>query len=630
MKTKISPEIRKHQWDVLDVLIEGCQIIGFDWRYRYLNDVAAKHGSLSKEELLGHTMMEMYPGIENTEMFAKLRQCMEEHIPQRMENEFTFPDGTKSWYELNMEPVNEGVLILSWDITERKQTEEKLRNLNEMLLTIRKINQLIVEADDEAELLRQVCETLVDGRNYKVAWIGFISESSYDVLPVAHAGLEADYLSSVKITLDDSGYGQGTTGNAIKTRRASIMRDITNDKRYWPWLEQAIKRGNAASEAFPLIVEDRVIGALNVYSGKPDAFDEAETGLLMELAGDIALGIEKIRQRTERRQMEDELKIRAQFLDTAMDSICAYDFNGNFIYANEVAYKSRGYDKSEFMAMNRRELATPEQSKLFDLRLKKLQKKGKIVFESEHLHKDGTVIPVEIHARLIEIDGKNVVTSVSRDITERKEAEQKLEKSSDKLRKILEDTVQAIAATSEMRDPYTAGHQKRVTQLACALAKEMNLSEEQIEGLRVAGTLHDIGKVYVPAEILSKPGQLTEFEFGIIKTHPRAGYEILKSIEFPWPVAQIILQHHERLDGSGYPSGLSGKDILLEARILGIADVVEAMSSHRPYRPGMGIKETLEEISRSGGGLFGPEIVDCCISLFYDKGFKFEEKIKIE
>ena len=346
--------------------------------------------------------------------------------------------------------------------------------------------------------------------------------------------------------------------------------------------------------------------------------------MVTELTGDIALGIEKIRQRKEYRQMEKEFETKSHLLDSAMDSICAYELDGNFVYANEMAYKSLGYNKKEFMRMNLKDLATPEQAKTFETWLKKLKRKRKVVFESECLSKDGTTIPVEVNARIIEIDGKNIVISASRDITERKQAEQKIRKSTEELTKVLENTVQAIAATAEMRDPYTAGHQRRVTQLACTLAKEMELSKEQIEGLRIAGVLHDIGKIHIPAEILSKPGELTELEFGIIKTHPKVGYEILKPIEFPYPVAQIVLQHHERLDGSGYPSGLAGKDILTEARILGIADVVEAMSSHRPYRPGMGINEALEEISQSGRNLFGSDIVDSCMRLFYEKGFKFE------
>jgi len=180
-----------------------------------------------------------------------------------------------------------------------------------------------------------------------------------------------------------------------------------------------------------------------------------------------------------------------------------------------------------------------------------------------------------------------------------------------------------MAVIVESRDPYTAGHQRRVTDLACAIAIEMGLSQTQIDGIRMAASTHDIGKIYVPAEILSKSGKLAEIESSIIKTHPQVGYNVLKEIEFPYPVAQIVLQHHERMDGSGYPAGLTGDYILLEARILGVADVVEAMASHRPYRPAMGIDKALEEISRYKGMLYDPEAVDACLRLFADQRFKF-------
>lgn len=202
------------------------------------------------------------------------------------------------------------------------------------------------------------------------------------------------------------------------------------------------------------------------------------------------------------------------------------------------------------------------------------------------------------------------------DITDRKQAEERLHRT-------LEGVIEALGQTTETRDLYTAGHQKRVTQLACAIAKEMGLSEKHIEGIRIAGLVHDIGKMAIPAEILSKPSRLSEMEYGLIKAHPQLAYNILKTIEFPWPVAQIVLQHHERMDGSGYPQGLKGEQILMEARILAVADVVEAMASHRPYRPALGIDKALEEISQNKGALYDPVVVATCLRLFDKKMFSF-------
>nr|HPJ26818.1 HD-GYP domain-containing protein [Synergistaceae bacterium] len=186
----------------------------------------------------------------------------------------------------------------------------------------------------------------------------------------------------------------------------------------------------------------------------------------------------------------------------------------------------------------------------------------------------------------------------------------------EKLRDTVNGIVISMAKVVETRDPYTAGHQERVAQLAVAIAREMKLPEERIRGVAVAAVLHDLGKIDVPAEILSKPSKLKEKEYSLIQDHCLAGYEILKNVDFPWPVAQAVLQHHERMDGSGYPCGLSGEQILLESRILAVADVVEAMSSHRPYRPSLGLEAGLKEVSLHRKVRFDADVVDACLNLF--------------
>lgn len=193
------------------------------------------------------------------------------------------------------------------------------------------------------------------------------------------------------------------------------------------------------------------------------------------------------------------------------------------------------------------------------------------------------------------------------------------------VRKIRDTDV--IVSMVEKRDPYTAGHQQRVARLACAIAREMNLSGHVMEGIGMAGAIHDLGKIAVPAEILSKPTQLTMEEFSLVKSHARAGFEILKNIDFPWPVAQIACQHHERMNGTGYPDGLKGEDILLEARIIAVADTVEAMASHRPYRPALGIDAALEAVNQGKGDLYDAQVVDACTQLFSKGTFRFDEEL---
>lgn len=224
------------------------------------------------------------------------------------------------------------------------------------------------------------------------------------------------------------------------------------------------------------------------------------------------------------------------------------------------------------------------------------------------------VIALENDKRRLERENATYQENLARLVEERTE----------KLKKALEGIIHASSKMVEMRDPYTAGHQLRVAKLAVAVAAEMSLSADELEGIRLAGVIHDLGKISVPAEILVKPGALTEIEYCMVKEHSKSGYDILKGIEFPWPIARMVYQHHERMDGSGYPSGLSGDEIIVGARILGVADVVESMVSHRPYRPARSVAMAMAEISSKRERLYDPDVVDCCRRLFNEKRFGFD------
>lgn len=231
---------------------------------------------------------------------------------------------------------------------------------------------------------------------------------------------------------------------------------------------------------------------------------------------------------------------------------------------------------------------------------------GAVDFVTKPYHREELLMRVQTHLEITRL---------------RNRLESLVDERTNELRSSMLAFVTAIASTVEMRDPYTAGHQRRTAHLASAIAKELQLPDYLIEGLNLASVVHDIGKIKIPAEILCKPGRLDELEFGLIKRHPETGYEILKSIDFPWPIANIVLQHHERLDNSGYPYGLMGDEILLEAKILSVADVVEAMSSHRPYRAGLGVEAALNEITRHKGVLYDASVVDACLILFKEKDY---------
>lgn len=237
--------------------------------------------------------------------------------------------------------------------------------------------------------------------------------------------------------------------------------------------------------------------------------------------------------------------------------------------------------------------------------------------------KDGTLIWVLENVSLVEEDGQKVVEGALIDITERKKMEKHLSESVIKLQKTFEGIIEAMAKAIEMKDPHTAGHVRRVGKLAKAIAEEMGLEEEKTQAIYLTGLIHDIGKLHIPAEILTKPGTLNEIEYKLIKVHSEMGYKILENIDFSWPISKIIIQHHERLDGSGYPMGLKNDEICLEARILAVADVVEAMVSHRPYREAPGIELALNEIKKNSGILYDQKVVKATLKLF-EMGFKLD------
>ena len=283
---------------------------------------------------------------------------------------------------------------------------------------------------------------------------------------------------------------------------------------------------------------------------------------------------------------------------------------------------SLSQDKITLEGRNINDIAEFKTQKMDDL-YKELYNRNDIVSEIE-LNGYKKKIYMEVKGVPIsENDKFSGAVLVLNDITKNITAEEKLKQSFEMLKKSTEDIIQAMASTSEMRDPYTAGHQKRVRELAIAIGNEMKISKEQLEGVKFAGIVHDIGKISVPSDILSKPGKISNTEFEVIKGHSQTGYDLLNKIEFPWPISEIVYQHHERMDGSGYPRGLKDDEILLEARILSVADVVEAMTSHRPYRAAYGIEKALEEIEKYKGKYYDPKTVDACFNLFKENKFVF-------
>jgi PAS domain S-box-containing protein/putative nucleotidyltransferase with HDIG domain len=408
----------------------------------------------------------------------------------------------------------------------------------------------------------------------------------------------------------------GYTGEEFPQFKVLDLFEGEDRRRAEKGMQEVLARGEAVVEADLRLKDGRKI---------PYLF----TGRRITLEGKdfiLGMGIDV----SELKRAEEALRVSEanyrNIFENAVEGIFQTTPEGRFLSANPAMAQMLGFSSPEAMIAAVTDIAQyhadPERRPLFK---RQLEEQGAVQgFEIPYNRQDGKRIWTSINARLVRgPQGEIYYEGFLEDITARKTAEDSLKDSYKKLQKTLQGIVTALAVTVEMRDPYTAGHQERVVHLACAMAGEMGLPEDQIQGLSMAGALHDIGKINVPAELLSKPGKLSKTEFAIIKSHAEVSFAILRGIEFPWPVALAIAQHHERMDGSGYPFGLWGPDIILEARILAVADVVEAMASHRPYRPALGIDQALEEISRNRDVLYDSEVVDACVRLFTEKGFTF-------
>jgi PAS domain S-box-containing protein len=333
---------------------------------------------------------------------------------------------------------------------------------------------------------------------------------------------------------------------------------------------------------------------------------------------------------TERKQAERALREGAERFRAMLEqniSAMVIVEDGVLTYANRRAGEILGYSAEELIGRAMLDLVVaPERENIAAAMRQLLSGERKTVeWNFGALRKDGSVADIGAHAILAMLQGKKAILGIAQDIGEHKKAQAEIDRYVGRLEHAMQSTLEAVSLMVELRDPYPAGHERRVGELAAAIGAEMGLPDDTVKGLRLAGYVHDIGKISVPAEILSKPARLTPIEFELIKGHCRSGYDVLKDVDFPWPVAQVILQHHERLDGSGYPGKLKGSEIILEARIMAVADVVEAMSSHRPYRPGMGLDAALEEVESNSGRIYDAQAVAACLSLFRDKGYALPE-----
>jgi PAS domain S-box-containing protein/putative nucleotidyltransferase with HDIG domain len=549
-------------------------ILDMNMRFTYISPAVMRLRGFTVEEAMRQTIDQVLTpeslGLVQTvfenAMEREAGGLNDSNIIRMLELEHYRKDSSIAWMEVSLsflrgrEGKPEGVLIVSRDVTERKEAEEEMQK---MASIVKHSIEVVSLTDPEGNMV-------------------FLNETGCRMLGIEPARMTGKSIMDII---------PGELQPMFRTQVMSIL------NKGGSWEGDLQYRNQKTGKLFDVYTMAYAIK--NPASGAPRYF------------ASVSLDI------TERKVMEENYR---SIFDNAREGIFRTTPEGRFVLANRAMARILGYDSPEALIDGVTDIPgqlyihPEERSQTLEF----LEREGYVKnAEVQWKRKDGATIWVHRTMRAVRDEKGKILylEGLVTDITDRK-------KSVDQLRKALVDTIQAIASIVESRDPYTAGHQRRVADLAAAIAAEMGLSVELIEGLRMAGVIHDIGKVSVPSDILNMPRKLTDIEFSLIKTHAKSGYEMVKDIEFPWPIARMILEHHERINGSGYPNGLTGDKLLLESRILAVADVVEAMATHRPYRAALSLDVAMDEITKNRGVIYDPDAVDACLRLFREKGYK--------
>jgi len=582
---------KRHFESILNNLSEGILELDLNNKMVYANYYAQLLTGVGEEELLGSCFTELFEDPHRMRVKDMLNlidkgpQEISEDLPVMLKGKLV----SLSIFPVNEEEHNSIIVIIN-DVTQRKKAEQALaeqKDFSEKMIENSAVPTFVINTKHEIIIWNKACEELTGIKASEMIgtdnhWMGFYDHKRPHVADIVldrTPGSMSEYYGNYKKSAfaDEGLQAEGWYAN------------LGGKKRY--------------------IFFD----AAPIYSSK----------------GKMVGAIETLHDITDRRHAIDALrkseKKYRDLYDFLPIPVYEMDLEANITSANKAMYKALGYKEDDIeKGLNARHILSSQDHDNSEENIQRLLNEEKAEGAEFTLkRKDGSLFPAIIISSISTLWGKpRDIRGVVVDITERKLFEHELNETAEKLRKNLIGTMQTLSLTIETRDPYTSGHQKAVSKLARSIAQEIGLSADTIDNIRMAGAIHDIGKMAVPAEILSKPGRLTNIEMSLIRTHAESGYNILKDAELPYPIAEITLQHHERMDGSGYPQGLKGDQILFEARIISVADVVEAISSHRPYRAALGIDIALEEIEKNKGLFYDVQVADACLRLFREKDYK--------
>jgi PAS domain S-box-containing protein/putative nucleotidyltransferase with HDIG domain len=504
------------------------------------------------------------------------------------------------------------------------------KRYNEALL-IQEIGQAASMILDIDQLLGSIMESIVKRLDLDRGMIMLASKQKDCLVYTVSYGYnpkDEDYLRNIKFHLDNP-LSKGVAVRAFKKQKPILVNDVSDiESDLSPKSLEFVR--NMATKSFiciPIVYKEESMGILlvdNVQSKKP--LSQTEVSLLMGIAPQIGISINNAFSYQKIKESEDRFR---SLSENAPDIIYTLGINGEFTYINPAIEMILGYRPEEVIGKYFINFTRKEDMSRSIKAFKQVRDQRQIIKQEMGilLHKDGTERYFSVSCAP-NVDSQSNFTGVVgtlKNLTDIRRSEMELKKSLEKLQFAMSSTIDAISLIAESRDPYTAGHQRRVAQLSVAIAGKRGFTEERIELIRMGSLIHDIGKLYIPSEILTKPGRLNSIEFNMMKSHPVVGYKILKKVDFIPAIVDMVYQHHERMDGSGYPLGISGESIIPESRIIAVADTVEAMASHRPYREALGVVAALEEIKKRRGTAFDAKVVDACLELFERQRFDFKE-----
>ena len=629
--------LRERLAAVVEQAGESVVITDLDGRIVYVNSYFESFTGYTRAEVIGQNPRILKSGFQDRAFYGNLWQTIT--AGQVWSGRFSNrrKDGSLYHEDETIFPIKSGsgkithYAAVRKDVTKRVAQERRAERLARLYTTLSLTNEAIVRATEAAGLYNTICQIAIKSGGLLGAWVGQPDPATRHIVAITKTDSLNAYLDAIFVSMDaDVPEGCGPAGTALRENRAFVANQFLVNFATAPWRSAAERFGIRAAATFPLRCRGEPVGVLTLYSDQEDFFDDEIVQLLEEMAADVSYALDNFERERDRKQAETALReSEYKFRSLVEQSIAGVYIivDGRFAYVNPRLAEIFGRAPSEIIGT---ELLghvvdgdRPVVARLIDDLIS--ARIGNIQYNFGGRRSDGSTVDIDAHATRSAFEGKPAVIGMLQDITERRRAQEQIQRQLAQLEESMFHTVEAVSTMVEQRDPYTSGHERRVGEFAAAIGAELGLSEAEVKGLRITGYVHDIGKIGVPAEILSKPSRLTPAETEIIKAHVQLGYDILKSVEFPWPVAQTILQHHERIDGSGYPNGVKGDDIILAARILAVADTVEGMASHRPYRPGRGLDAALKEIEKQSGKHYDSQVVAACLRLFREKNYRLPD-----